>query len=143
MARQRTKWARVLVGTLAVVAVLGLAACGDDDDDDDAASSDPCDELDALKSSIADLRQVDVVQQGTDALTSAFDTVEQDADALIDAVGDDLSSETDAVKDAIDDLEQAFDQRADNGLAPVGTAAEGVVTAVQALVTEVESNDCS
>jgi hypothetical protein len=105
-------------GTAIVAAalLLGAAGCGDDDDDDTAAR---CDARDQLSSSVQDLEDVDVVDDGTDALRTAFDAVVDDVGQLADAVGDDLQDDVDAVEGEIDDIRTTIGSIGDQSVAGV------------------------
>ena len=56
---------RLSVATLAVVLSFTAAACGGDDDDESAPTL--CDDVEALQSSVTDLKNVDVVENGASA----------------------------------------------------------------------------
>jgi hypothetical protein len=116
-----------------------LAACGGDDDD----SSSLCNDVDALKSSVQELRDVNVVQNGTSELSSALDKVKSDAQALADSAKQDFGPDVDALQQALSTLETALRNVRDNGITPVQESAQAVQTAAKNLEDAVTSKQCS
>ena len=84
----------------------GVAACGGDDDDSSSSSASKtlCDDSQALKSSIDDLKNVDVVQNGTSAVSSAVTKVTDSATALIDAAKSEFKPEVDDLQSSLQTL---------------------------------------
>ena len=96
-----------LVTSALVLVVLALlvAACGDDSSSSDDTTSEEafCASGEQFESDVAALTDMDIVADGTDAVSSAFDTIRDDTDALV-ATGQDVAS------DDINDIEAAVDQ---------------------------------
>jgi hypothetical protein len=90
---------RSIIPVLLVVTVAG-AGCSDDDD----STSSFCDDRVELQDSIRDLRDVNVVDDGIDALDSQLETVLADVDAL-EASAEDLAPEVDALKTSVETLQ--------------------------------------
>jgi hypothetical protein len=127
-----------------VVALVGLSACGDDDDGASpsttaeatttpaatdpgpvgSASAELCTARDELRASIGALTDVDVVRNGTSAITDALTTIKDDLAAVRAATGGDLQPQIDAFQQALDDLQAAI---GDSG------AVREVVAGVQAV----------
>src|SRR5437763_5916724 len=81
---------RALLLVACLTAALLLVACG--------GSGKPgyCSKVDDLKKSVSDLANVKVVQNGTSSVKSAFDTVQNNATATVDALKSDFPNETSA-----------------------------------------------
>lgn len=88
---------RVFPLVLCVAATLLLAACG---------SSKPgyCSNVNDLKKSVNDLKNVKVVQNGTSAVKSAFEKVQTNASSTIDALKSDFPNETSALSSSVSSL---------------------------------------
>ena len=95
---------------IAVVAV--LAACG--------GSSKPsyCQQTASLKQSVQDLGSVNIVQGGTNALTSALSKVQTDASAVVSSAKGDFPSETSAITSSIDALKKSAQSLASSPTQP-------------------------
>lgn len=85
-----------------VLLVVTVAAAGCSDDGDGASSF--CDDRVELQDSIQDLRDLNVVDDGIEALDSQLETVLADVDAL-EASAADLEPEVGAVKTSIETLQ--------------------------------------
>jgi flagellar hook-associated protein FlgK len=108
---------------IAVVAV--LAACG--------SSSKPsyCQQTASLKQSVQDLGSVNIVQGGTNALTSALSKVQTDASAVVSSAKGDFPSETSAITSSIDALKKSAQSLASSPTQPAVIAAvPGQISAV-------------
>ncbi len=136
---------RPLIPTLAVSAVLlfATAACGGDDSDSSAtttsttipstttvgpvtsASPELCEARDELRSSLSDLTNVNIVANGTTALTDALGEISDDLVDVRAAAGEDLQAQTDALQDSLSALQTAVEN-----LASGGGQASAVITAV-------------
>ena len=117
--RSRTAAAAVLLA-----AVFGAAACGGDDSSSGAttttgaatsaggastrrgasttaaaASSELCQERDALRASITDLTNIDVLKNGTSALTEQMADIKQQAQAIASDAKGDMKPEAEALPD--------------------------------------------
>jgi Flp pilus assembly protein TadD len=95
---------------IAVVAV--LAACG--------SSSKPsyCQQTASLKQPVQDLGSVNIVQGGTNALTSALSKVQTDASAVVSSAKGDFPSETSAITSSIDALKKSAQSLASSPTQP-------------------------
>lgn len=93
---------RYTIPILLALSVVGVA-CGDDD------ASPVCDARDDLEASVEQLREVDVVDDGLDALRDAIAAVSDDLSTLRAEAASDLEPEIDAVRSALDDLRSAVE----------------------------------
>jgi Flp pilus assembly protein TadD len=117
-----------VLAAVAVVAV--LSACG--------GSSKPsyCKQTASLKQSVSDLGNVNVVQGGTDALTSALSKVQSDANAVVNSAKSDFPNETTAITNSIDALKKSASSLASSPTQPAVIAqipgqVSAVVTSIQ------------
>src|ERR1700761_9467823 len=109
--------------TIAVVAV--LSACG--------GSSKPsyCKQTASLKQSVSDLCSVNIVQGGTNALTSALSKVQSDANAVVNSAKGDFPNETSAITSSIDALKKSSQSLASSPTQPAVIAqVPGQISAV-------------
>ena len=128
-----------VVGALAAVAVLAVSGCASSDATSPAAAAseaDLCASADALRSSVAELRDVQVVENGTDALRQAFADVGNDVDRLADQARGEFSDQVSGVQSAAGDLGTAIDALTS---APSAVALADARSAVQTLVTETDA----
>jgi hypothetical protein len=100
------------------------AACGDEE------ASSACDARDELESSVEDLREIDVLDDGLDALRADIDAVGDDLTTFRAETGDELEPQIDAVRGSIDQLRTTLD----SGGTPAETATS-IATGVGELVT--------
>jgi hypothetical protein len=117
---------RCISGGLAAIAVAAvLSACG--------GSSKPsyCDQTANLKKSVQDLGNINVVQGGTNALTSALSKVQSDATAVVNSAKGDFPNETTAITSSIDALKKSAQSLASSPTQPAVIAqVPGQVSAV-------------
>jgi uncharacterized phage infection (PIP) family protein YhgE len=127
-----------------VLTVTGVAACGGDDDDSASSSSSKtlCDDSQALKSSIDDLKNVDIVENGTSSLSSALTKVTESATTLIDAAKSDFKPQVDELQTSLKTLGTSIKDIPSKGLDPVKEAASGVETSATNLTDAVENEKC-
>jgi hypothetical protein len=132
---------------VAVAGLLVLGACGDDSSSDateapagtEAAAGDVCTARESLKSAITDLGDINVVQDGTDALRQYVDQVQTAVDDLRTAAKDQYTEETAAVEDALDRVKTALDDGVSvDALREAATAVGDLVTSLGALVSAIE-----
>ena len=112
-----------LLAAVAVVAV--LAGCG--------GSSKPsyCDKTTDLKKSVQDLSGVNVIQGGTNALTSALSSVQSNANAVVSSAKSDFPDQTSAITSSIDALKKSAQSLASSPTQPAVIAqVPGQVSAV-------------
>lgn len=113
-------------GLLAAVAtVAALCACG--------GSSKPsyCEQNANLKKSVQDLSNLNVVQGGTNALTSALSSVQSNASKVVDSAKGDFPNETAAITNSIDALKKSAQSLASSPAQP------GVIAQVPGQVSAV------
>lgn len=120
-------WRRAIVA-IAVPALLVLSAC--------SSESALCQSIDGLRSDLQSLRDVNVVDDGIDALTTQIDAVKASLADVKQEAGDTFSSDIGAVETAITDVEGIV-QQVQGGTALTDVAPQAI-TAVSALVTAVE-----
>ena len=122
-----------LVLTSALVA--GFASCSSD-------KSQACQDSTNLKSSIQDLRDVNVVKDGPSALTGAIAQVNTDFQALQATAKDEFGSEVTAVSNSLSALKSAVQNVSSGGVTAVVTAAQQVGTDADKLVSDVNDQKC-
>jgi hypothetical protein len=83
--------------------LLAGAACGDDE------ASSACEARDELESSVEALRDIDVLDDGLDALRADLDAVGEDLATFRTEAGDELEPQTDAVRGPIDQIRSTLD----------------------------------
>jgi hypothetical protein len=129
-----------------VAITLLMAACGGDDDDSSSsttATSDPvCADAEALQSSVANLKDVDLVAEGTNGASAAISAVRDDLDALKESAGDELQPQVQDVEDSIDALETAVDNIDADGAAAALEAVANVASSASTLVGSLEDGAC-
>jgi hypothetical protein len=126
-----TRAARLVPTLLAVViAASGLTACGGD-------KPPVCDDVDALQSSVDNLKDVQVSENGLNALSSDLTQIKGDLQQLTtDAkaeFGDDVSKVDSAVKGLQSSVTAAKSAPSASSLSAVGTAVKGVQSSLSAL----------
>jgi uncharacterized phage infection (PIP) family protein YhgE len=130
----------------AFVALAVVAACGDDDDE---ATPTPnvCDQADAVRESVQAVGDIDVLSEGTDALSAAVDEVRTDLQALAGGVSDALAPDVDALTSAVDDARDVLSDITDDSslnekIDSVQEALTGIATAWSDLETAVSDAGC-
>jgi hypothetical protein len=127
-----------VVAVMTVALGAGLSACSSDD-----ATPDVCAAADDFRGSLSSLRDVQVVQEGTDALASAWTAVEDDWTQLAEDARAEYGDQVDGVQSAADDVRAALDDAQDQRSAQtLGNAAAAVGVFLQdadALADEVDS----
>jgi hypothetical protein len=95
-------WAAGVAGIVAVVVGAGLAACSEGyPESPNAATSsaaDVCESADDLRASLTALGDVQVAQEGTDAVQEAWTTVQDDWAQLAKVAGDEYADQVDRVE---------------------------------------------
>lgn len=147
---------RLVRRVLAVLAVAMLmAACGDDSGSSSTttasaesttiptttAPDDLCGDAEALRSSVSELEDVDLVAEGTNGASAAISAVQDDLAALSESAGDDLQPQVQAVEDAIDELDTAVDNL-DSDPATALEAVANVATSASALIATLDDGAC-
>jgi hypothetical protein len=162
--RDPTRRSRLLGLTGFVLVCALLVACGDDGTSSSSstattgASAQPtetggtasptgseqlCADRDAFKSSIEDLKNVDVVKSGTSGLQAAVDKVKTSLQSLRTSAAGEAKDQIQAVEDSLKELESAISNVSSGGEAAVVTAAAKVVSSGNALVQSLQDIDCS
>jgi hypothetical protein len=77
-----------------------------------------CNQTASLKQSVQDLGSVNIVQGGTNALTSALSKVQTDASAVVSSAKGDFPSETSAITSSIDALKKSAQSLASSPTQP-------------------------
>jgi hypothetical protein len=122
-------------------------ACSDDSSNGESQSTTSttasvCDQRTAVSDAVDELKNVNVIEDGTSSLEPAIDDVKQAVDALGESAESEIQPEVDAVKSSLSELESAIGDVASNGLQPVATAAAATGEAASKLVTELEALPC-
>jgi CDGSH-type Zn-finger protein len=120
----------------AVVAAAILSGCG-------GSSSKPsyCDQTANLKKSVQSLGSVNVLQGGTNALTSAISNVESSASAVVKSAKGDFPTETAAISSSIDALKKSAQSLASSPAQPAVIAQiPGQVSAVVKSIQDFSSS---
>jgi hypothetical protein len=117
------RWLSGVLVALAAAAV--VSACG--------GSSKPsyCKDTANLKQSVQDLGNINVVQGGTNALTSALSKVQSNATAVVNSAKSDFPNETTAITSSIDALKKSAQSLASSPTQPAVIAqVPGQISAV-------------
>jgi gas vesicle protein len=156
----------MILGTMAVLLALA-AACGDDDETTNGggteaptngatdgatngatngATADVCDQKDAVASAVADLADIDVLEEGTDALNANIENVKTELSDLKETVTEDAQDEVEDLETAVTDAEETLSGITDEStlneqIDAVQSALTGIATASTALVSALE-NEC-
>jgi hypothetical protein len=135
-------------GLVAVVVGLGLTSCSSDSDTESSAAAtssaaDVCASADAFRTSLAELGNVQVVQEGTDAVQQAWTTVQDDWAQLSENAGDQYAEQVDRVESDAGAVQSAIDTTQEESSAATLAAVAGAVGVflqdAGALVEEVTS----
>jgi hypothetical protein len=144
--------ARPLAVTCVAVATLLVGGCGDDSSDGggggdgggDGGTDDPtalCADVDALRTSLADVTQVPVAKGAVADLQDQLDEVRTDVSTLIadaqDEYGDEVAAVDEAVSDLTTRLEEAAASPSVDTLSAVRTARQQLMSSVDALTSAV------
>jgi gas vesicle protein len=159
------KW--MILGTMTVLLAL-VVACGDDDETTNGGTDSPtngatdgatngatdgategadvCDQKDAVASAVADLADIDVLEEGTDALNANIENVKTELSDLKENVSEDVQDEVEDLETAVSDAEETLsgitdDSTLNQRIDAVQSALTGIATASTALVSAVE-NEC-
>jgi hypothetical protein len=131
-----------------VVLALLVAACGDDSSSSDDTTPEEafCASGEQFESDVAALTDMDIVADGTDAVSSAFDTLRDDTDALVATGQDIVSDDINDIEAAVDQLGAALDELSGDltaaNASEVLDAVTNISTAAQSLQTTLTEN-CS
>jgi hypothetical protein len=98
---------------------------------------------DSFKSSIEDLKNVDIVKSGTSGLQAAVDKVKTSLQSLRSSTAYEAKDQIQAVEDSLKNLETAISNVSSGGEAAVVTAAATVVSSGSALVQSLQDIDCN
>jgi hypothetical protein len=106
------------------------------------ASGDACADRDALASSVAALKDVDLRAEGTNGVTAAIDAVKNDLATLRGSLSAQLQPQAQAVQDAVDELETAVSNLGSGGAAAAATAVSSLATAAGTLLDSLKAGAC-
>jgi major membrane immunogen (membrane-anchored lipoprotein) len=106
------------------------------------ATSDVCAQADDLKTSIGDLKDVNVVQNGVSSVRSALDKIKSDANALAESTKDEFKPQVTALQNALRSLADAVKNITSTGTSGVTDAAKSVESAATTLSDKVKSTKC-
>jgi hypothetical protein len=135
--------ARRLRAVVACVALgVLMVSCGDDDSSSSTTVADVCADREALRSSVAALKDLDVVAEGTNGVNAAVADVKEDLTALQSSAGDELQPQVQAVQDAADELETAAADLDSGGASAALTAVANLATSTATLLDSLEAGAC-
>jgi hypothetical protein len=117
----------------ALIAVAGLTIGGCSSGESESSDAGLCSSADDLRSSISDLGDVQVVEDGTEEVRQTVSEVGDDVTRLADEARDEFSDQVSDVEAAVGDLGSALDSL---GSAPSAAALGDVRTAVRTLVED-------
>ncbi len=107
-----------------------------------SASDQLCAARETLRTSITDLSKVDVVKNGTSAITAQLDTIKTNLDAVRSAAGSDVQPQVDAFQTALDGLQTAVGSGGTPAVAAVVTSLRDVGTTGSTLLTSLGNLSC-
>lgn len=129
-----------MVAGWAVVLGVALGSCSSEDDSVTAEASptgpDLCASADVLRTSLAGLKDVQVVEEGIAALEEAWTPVQDDWATFADAARAQFSEGVDAARAEADAVRDAIDTARDT---PSAASLGGTVTTVRAFVEEADA----
>jgi hypothetical protein len=140
-------WAAGVAGIVAVVVGAGLAACSEGYPESPTAATssaaDGCESADDLRASLTALGDVQVVQEGTDAVQEAWTTVQDDWAQLAKVAGEEYADQVDRVEADAGAVQSAVETTQEESTAETLAAVAGAVGLflqdANALVDEVSS----
>jgi ribosomal protein S20 len=125
-----------------VVLVVTLSGCGAGEDDTPATPA-VCSSVDALRSSVAAVTDVQVERGALDALQKALDEVRSDLSTVVKDAEREYADEVDTVEEAMSDVGKSLDAAVSAptaaNVAAVGAASRALGTSLSALVDAVDS----
>jgi hypothetical protein len=98
-----------------------------------------CADIDALKASVTDLKNVDVVANGTNDLENAVNKIKDNAEALRADSASALGTAVDQLGDALTALRTSIENVVSQGTAPVKTAAQNARQSARDLQNQAQS----
>lgn len=107
-----------------------------------SASAELCSARDELRASISDLSNVDVVKNGTSAITSALDEIKQNLADVRSAAGSDVQPQIDALQSAVDQLQAALGGSGAGRIPAVVSAVRDVATTGATLLRSLGNLKC-
>jgi hypothetical protein len=102
-----------VVPLVLVLSAIGLAACEDDSESSDTTTTTTpgqvyCADADQLRDDLSSLADLEVPDDGTDALTAQIDALESDVSTLKSSASEVASTEIAAFEASVDDLQSAL-----------------------------------
>lgn len=135
----RTRFARTLSVATLLLASATAAGCGGADDDDPAV----CSSVDALKSSVQELTEIQLNAGALADLNSGLDRIQADLGKVKDDAGAEFATEVDAVEEASSELKMRLNSAVSTPslttVSAVGTSIESLGTSLKSLADAVES----
>lgn len=143
-----------VISTLVLaVPIALLAACGSDSESSSTTTTPTttaeqayCADVDQLQSDVTSLSDMDIVADGTDAVTAKIDELRADVATLKTSAGEVASAEVDALETSLDDLQTSLDSVSGDltlqNAAGVMSSAGQAITAGTALISTLEAT-CS
>lgn len=101
-----------------------------------------CDLGKALQEDVQKLKDVDVLQEGTDAMQPIVDEIKKDADELTASGQSSIQPKVDELKSALTGLVDSLKEIGTNGVAPVASSAASVSAAGDSLSDAAKSLKC-
>ena len=95
------RWITSVSASLALSAPFFAIACGD-------SGSDVCSAGDDVQESVEALLEINVIEEGTNAVEAAFEEFEADIEALADEAAEEFDDEINAVRSAADGVSSAI-----------------------------------
>jgi hypothetical protein len=146
-----------ILGLALAALLVGSAACGDDAPSSGteaavptitgprpvtSASSELCSAREELRGSVADVSEVDVVEDGTTALTEAVARIKDDLRAVTSAAGSNVETQVDALQVALDRFSTAV-ATSDTPVSEVAATTRDVAESGATLLTSLANIECS
>lgn len=140
MSAQKIRHTRsgALLLALLFLSAPALAAC--------SSGSDYCDQLDATRSAWEDLRDTNVIADGTDAFKERFDAFATEVQKLADAARDEFGGDVDTVEASVQQMRDALASLGDLDVAAaadqIGPALDALTSSTDTLLSDV-TNACA
>ena len=142
---------KVITFLLIAATILMVVACGDDDEPSDGSNgasptASVCDDKAAVEEAVADLANIDITAEGTNALNAAVDNVKTELQDLKTTVSEDVADEVEGLETAVDDAQETLsgigdDSTLNQRIDAVQSALTGIATAAEDLTTALQ-NEC-
>ncbi|WP_457208434.1 hypothetical protein, partial [Nocardioides sp. P5_C9_2] len=97
----RRRRARRLAAVCVALATMTLGACGDGNESESTDAATICEDVDAIRTSVADITEVTIDADALTQLQDNLDQVRDDVSTLINDARDEFADEVDAVDQAV------------------------------------------